>query len=244
VWRQRFPDGEPEQVVSGWSQEEGLAIDPDGRSFLTSVGQRQSVVWLRQQDGERQISLEGFSFDVKFTPDGKRLCYRILKGTVPVADPGEVRIADLESGRNEPMLPGVTPAGNPGRAYDISPNGQWVVASAPRKDGHGQVWLAPLDRQSPPHLIPGVDGDMAFFAGDDGVVFRSVQGPSAFVYRAGLDGKGLAKVSDEVIVGLMGVSPDGEWVLVQTQGQNKRPSHCGEACRSPSRPARSAVTPT
>ena len=108
VWRQRFPDGAPEQISSGWAQQEGLAIDPDGRSFLTSVGQRQSVVWLRQHDGERQISLEGFSYDVKFTPDGKRLCYRILKGTMPVADPSDVRIADLEAGRNEPLLPVLT----------------------------------------------------------------------------------------------------------------------------------------
>jgi eukaryotic-like serine/threonine-protein kinase len=61
VWRQRFPDGEPEQITFGWTQEEGLTIDPDGRSLLTSVGQQQSVVWLRQQDSERQISLEGFS---------------------------------------------------------------------------------------------------------------------------------------------------------------------------------------
>jgi eukaryotic-like serine/threonine-protein kinase len=222
VWRQRFQDGEPEQITSGWTQEEGLAINPDGRSFLTSVGQRQSVVWLRQQNSERQISLEGFSFDAKFTPDAKRLCYRVLRGTVPSADPSELRIVDLEAGRNEPLLPGLAPSGYPGRAYDISPDGQWVVAPAPDKDGHWQIWLARLDRQSPPRPIPGVNGEMAFFTGEHAIVFRKVQGPSAFVYRAGLDGQGLARVSDEVIAGIAGVSPDGEWVLARTLDRSVR----------------------
>ena len=117
VWRQRFPEGEPEQVTSGVSEEEGLAIDPDGRSLVTSVGQSQSAVWLRQASGERQVSLEGYSYDVKFTPDEKHLCYRVLKGVVAVADPGELRIADLESGRNAPLLPGHSPSGYIGRAY-------------------------------------------------------------------------------------------------------------------------------
>ena len=38
IWRQRFPDGTPEQVTSGVSEEEGIAFAPDGRSFkLRSV---------------------------------------------------------------------------------------------------------------------------------------------------------------------------------------------------------------
>src|SRR5262249_30274694 len=83
VWRPRFPDGQPEQITFGVTEEEGLAMDPDGKSFLTSVGQRQSVVLLHDEHGERQISLEGYSYDVKLTPDGRRLCYRVLKGALP-----------------------------------------------------------------------------------------------------------------------------------------------------------------
>src|SRR6185295_19639527 len=37
IWRQRFPDGTPEQVTSGTTEEEGIAFDLDGRSFLTSL---------------------------------------------------------------------------------------------------------------------------------------------------------------------------------------------------------------
>jgi hypothetical protein len=38
LWRQRFPKGEPEQITSGPTEEEGLALAPDGRSLITSIG--------------------------------------------------------------------------------------------------------------------------------------------------------------------------------------------------------------
>jgi hypothetical protein len=62
LWRQRFPDGSPEPITSGPTQEEGLAISPDGRSVITSVGLTQRSVWIRDASGERQISLEGYAF--------------------------------------------------------------------------------------------------------------------------------------------------------------------------------------
>ena len=104
TWRQRFPDGQPEQITSGLTEEEGIAMAPDGRSLITSVALKQSVVWVHDASGERQVSLEGYSYDPKFTPDGKRLCYRILKGPAPTTDaPGELRVVELDSGDNEPF---------------------------------------------------------------------------------------------------------------------------------------------
>ena len=38
LWRQRFPDGKPEQITSGPTEEEGIAMAPDGRSLITAVG--------------------------------------------------------------------------------------------------------------------------------------------------------------------------------------------------------------
>jgi hypothetical protein len=69
--------------------------------------------------GERQISLEGFSFDPKFTPDGKRLCYRILRGALRTTGPTEMRVVDLDSGRDQVLLPELSIAGIPDRTYDI-----------------------------------------------------------------------------------------------------------------------------
>ncbi len=80
TWRQRFPNGQPEQITSGPTEEEGLAMAPDGRSFITAVGLTQSSVWLHDGRGDRQVSLEGYAFSPKFTPDGKRLLYEVRKG--------------------------------------------------------------------------------------------------------------------------------------------------------------------
>ena len=107
IWRQRFPDGQPEQITSGPTEEEGIAMAPDGRSLLTAVGVRQSSVWVHDGRGDRQISLEGQAFQPKFTPDGKKLCYRIRTGTS-----SELWVADLDSNHTEPLLPGFPVAGS------------------------------------------------------------------------------------------------------------------------------------
>ena len=36
IWRQRFPDGKPEQLTFGPAEAEGIAVSPDGKSFITS----------------------------------------------------------------------------------------------------------------------------------------------------------------------------------------------------------------
>jgi serine/threonine protein kinase len=216
VWRQRFPDGPPEQITFGVTEEEGLAMAPDGRSFLTSVGQRQSVILLHDGSSERQISLEGFSYDVKLTPDGKRLCYRVLKGSLPLDDPSELRMVDLQSGRDEALLPGAVLTGPLGRSYDISPDGRWIIAVVQDVNKQPRIWLAALDRQTAPRLIPGVTGDRALFAGDDVIAFRSRVGPSLFVSRASLDGSSMERISGEV-KGLIGASPRGGWAVVREE---------------------------
>ena len=78
--------------------------------------------------GERQVSLEGYSYDPKFAPDGKRLFYRVLKGTLPGNDPSELRVVDLESGQNEAVLPGFAVTGYTD-AYNVSPDGRQVVVT-------------------------------------------------------------------------------------------------------------------
>ncbi|MDQ6739329.1 MAG: hypothetical protein M3021_02895, partial [Actinomycetota bacterium] len=209
IWRQRFPDGQPEQITSGPTEEEGIAMAPDGRSFITAVGARQSSVWLHDGSrpglaGDRQISLEGQAFQPKFTPDGKRLCYRVRTGTA-----SELWLAELDSGRSEPLLPGFALAGDISstRAYDISADGREVVVASPDQAGKTRLWLAPLDRHSPPRQIPAVEGEQPVFAGEE-VFFRDLQGTSAFLYRVRRDGTGLRKATGLPVIGVMGISAD------------------------------------
>jgi eukaryotic-like serine/threonine-protein kinase len=75
IWRQRYPDGVPEQITSGATQEEGIEIAPDGRSLVTSIGLSQSTLWIHDARGERQITSEGFALLPSISPDAKRLYY-------------------------------------------------------------------------------------------------------------------------------------------------------------------------
>jgi WD40-like Beta Propeller Repeat len=134
IWRQRFPDGEPEQITSGPTEEEGFAMAPDGRSFVTAVALRSSSLWLRTSAGDRPVSIEGNAVDAKFAPDGKKLFYRIVShlGAYPL--PGEMRVADVESRRVDVLLPGLQTLD-----YDVSPDrcGRWPVAPTTASEPRG-----------------------------------------------------------------------------------------------------------
>ena len=220
IWRQRFPDGQPEQITSGPGEEEGFAMAPDGKSFITAAGLVESSVWIHDSSGEHQVSLEGYSFDVKFTPDGKRLCYRILKGSLPLSDPSELRLLELDSGRSQPLLPGFPVSGRWGVAYDISPDGQKVVVAVVDTAGKYRLWIAPLDRRSAPHQIPNVEGERPVFGPAGEIFFRSIQGVSSSIFRVHEDGTD----SRQAVVGdkgghPTGISRDGKWLAVRVGGQ-------------------------
>ena len=216
TWRQRFPDGQPEQITSGPTEEEGIAMAPDGRSFITAVGLTQSSVWFHDGEGDRQVSLEGYAFAPKLTSDGKRLLYQVRNAAA-----SELWVAELDSGRSEPLLPGfaveVTGPGSYG-SYDISPNGGQVVVASPDKSGKSRLWLAPLDRRSPPRQIPNIEGDQPVFGATGEVFFRGVEGTSAFLYRVQEDGGQLRKAFDRPIVALSGESPDRNWLALGSGG--------------------------
>jgi len=216
TWRQRFPDGQPEQITSGPTEEEGLAMASDGRSFITAVGLTQSSVWLHDGGGDRQVSLEGYAFAPRLTPDGKRLLYQVRKGAA-----SELWVAELDSGRSEPLLPGIAVglAGNPpSSSYDISPDGRQVVVSSPDNGGNLRLLLAPLDRRSSPRQIPNVEGARPVFGATGEVFFHGVEGTSSFLYRVREDGGGLRKAFDAPLVGIMGESPDRNWLVLGARG--------------------------
>ena len=216
IWRQRFSAsgarGEPEQITSGPTQEEGVAVAPDGRSFVTAVGLNQSSVWVHDPKGDRQVSLEGHAYQPKFAPDGRKLIYAVLKSGSP--ERSELWTADISSGLNEPLLPGFPIAETAlGGAYDISVDGRQVVMQAVDREGKNRLWLAPLDRRSPPRQIPNVEGDGPLFAPNGEVLFRAREGAYGFAYRVRADGTGLRKVSEHPVIETEGVSPDGKWLM-------------------------------
>jgi len=209
IWRQRFPDGPPQQLTSGPTEEQGIAMAPDGRSFVTAVGLENASVWLHDAHGERQISLEGNAAEPEFTPDGRKLCYRIVTKAPNFfqfgREAGEVWITDLESGRSTPLASGFRTF-----AYDLSPDGRQVVLEAEDGEGKPQLWVTPFERSSPPMQVLHVEGRQPRFGPGGEIFFRGTDG---FVYRVRPDGTDLHKALEQPILMLRAVSPDGRWLL-------------------------------
>jgi Tol biopolymer transport system component len=210
IWRQRFPDGVPEQITSGPSEEEGIAMAADGRSFVTAVSLASVSAWIHDASGDRPISLEGNTVDPKFSGDGARLYYRVVKRTpndrrFMGAEPGDIWAMDLHSKVTRPVVTGL-----PIIDYDVSPDGrQIVIETAASGVEKSQIWIAASDRRSPPRQIPNIAGRTPIFGPTGEVFFRD----SAVTYRVRPDGTGLRKAIPEEVVLLMNVSPDARWVV-------------------------------
>ncbi len=206
IWRQRFPDGRPEQITSGPTEEEGIAVSPDGLSLITAVALRQRPISFHDGSGDRQVSLEGYSLWPRFYAAGRKVCYRISRSGAFFKQTVEIWLCDLDSGHNEPLLPGFQAI-----FHDISQDGRLLVAA---RDAHNKpgLWLARLDRRSAPRQIPGVESEAALFAPFGDILFLANEGSGRYLFRIHEDGTRREKVTPELIVEIHSVSPDGKWV--------------------------------
>jgi hypothetical protein len=215
LWRQRFPDGAPEQITSGPTEEEGIAVAPDGRSIVTAVGLRQRSIVLHDGPADRPISLEGYAFNPKFTRDGRKLLYQVFRSASSLDGPSELWVADVDSGRSELLFSGIASAGagssSGGGSYDVSPDGRRVVLTVADPEGKFLLWLVPIDRSTPPRQIPGVEGHQPMFGPPGEVFFRANEGNRRFLYRVREDGTDLRKAIAHPGE-ILGVSPDGRWL--------------------------------
>ena len=216
IWRMKFPNGTPEQITSGPTGEAGVALEPDGQSFITSVGNAQGTVWFHDKVGDRQISGEGYADDPMLTEDGKTLFYlkRNLSrngGTDSNPPPDEVEVmrADLRSGTSDEVfnIPNLND-------IDISVDGTQIVYSTSGADSRHHAWVAPTDHTAPPRQItsPDQDDDSVHVLRNGGFVFRRREQGRYFVFAIKRDGSELHKVLP-IAVSQMNVSPDGEFVV-------------------------------
>jgi len=144
LWRERFPEGTPEQITTGPDEEEGLAVTADGKSLISSVGARTASVWIHDAAGERAVSAEGSASNPMLSSDGKRVYYLLKKNA---SAPAELWSTELPTGRSTLALPGVSMT-----EFDLSADGRMVVFTA----GRGlepSIFLAPLDRSAAPRKI-------------------------------------------------------------------------------------------
>jgi len=214
IWRQRFPDGQPEQLTFGPTSQEGIAMASDGRSLVTSVGSLDRTVWMHDRDGDHQISSEGNASAPSFSADGRSLYFLMANGQTHGY---ELWVKDISSGKVDRVLPGSSV-----QEYSVSRDGEEVVFTMADQSGLGNLWVAPTSRRSPPVRISSAAAeDSPFFLPNGDVIFRAVEGGSNFLYRMKADGSGRQKVSPEPILDIYDVSPDGRWVAAGTPGSEK-----------------------
>ena len=209
IWRQQFPDGTPEQLTPrGASEEEGLAVSPDGTFLITAAGGQEASIWFHDENGDRQITSEGFAFLTTVSPDGKRIYYlRRTAGSRSFLS-GELYAADLTTGRSERLLPGMILS-----HYAVSRDGK-QLAVVPEVGGDQiGVWLADATGVEPPRRISSSQAHRVAFGAPGEIVYESGEQVS-YLMRIGEDGSGERRAHAEPIVQLMSVSPDGKWAIV------------------------------
>lgn len=214
IWYQPFPEGKPEQLTSGPTEEEGIEMAADGKSLLTAVGIEDSTVWVHDQHGDRQVSSEGAAGAPRFSADGKILYY--LSEAGQSARP-ELWKADLSTGQRERMLPGYAM-----QEYAVSHDGNWIAFSQADDKGHLHIWMAAANhRSSPRQITHGSEEDEMAFLPDDDLIVRVAEGPSNYLYRMKRDGSALRKITAAKVFDLAAVSPDGRWAAAVSPGPDE-----------------------
>ncbi len=209
LWRQRFPNGGPEQITFGPTEEDGIAVGKDGRSLITSMGVHESAIWIHDAGGERSLSSEGEIIGYpppSFSADAKTLYY--LTRHQPSASGRELWRMNVDSGKAEAVFPEISMF-----AYDISPDGKRVVYATATPSGKSQLWLAPIDRSAPAKRI-GQSGELSPHFGPRGqILFLRAEGNVNYLEQTNPDGSGRSKVVPYPVGEITGISPGRHWVM-------------------------------
>lgn len=207
LWRQSFPNGQPEQITFGPTEEAGVAVMPDGRSLVSAVGMRESGVWMHDSRGEHLISSEGYASQPSFSRDGRRVYY-LLRRESPDS-PQELWVTNLASGKTQPVVDGFSIG-----QYDVSPDGKEVVFTNQPPGEKSQIWLASLDQRFAPRLLTSSGENMPYFGPDHDVLFVASEQGNNYLFRMRLDGSGRTKVLAGPVIYLKGMSPNRRWAVV------------------------------
>jgi serine/threonine protein kinase len=224
LWRQRFPNGTPEQLTFGATEEEGIAPDPDGRSVLTSIGTRRQSIWIRDERGEREISREGYAF-IPTSPeggtsqplpgDGRSVFYLVRQGAARFSGhherAGELWATDVETGRARAILTGQQVIG-----YDISRDGTQVAFAALDQAGSSHIWLARLDGSDTPRRLTEFVADSPRFDATGNIFCRGFDNGTGFIYRL-REGHAPEKAVQQPVLFFSTTSPAGDWLIAKVQ---------------------------
>jgi Tol biopolymer transport system component len=208
LWRQRFPEAQPEQITFGPTEEDGLAMAPDGRSIITSVGLRESALWIHDRQGDRALSSEGYVVpsSVRFSSHDKLLYYLLRHDSS--SSSSELWRRDLGSEKSQAVLPGISMVD-----YDVSSDAREVAYSTQPPGRASQLWLAPVDGSAPPRLITSSGERAPHFGPDAQIMFQYTDGKANYIGQIRKDGSERSKLFPYPISALLAISPDQRWIV-------------------------------
>jgi DNA-binding winged helix-turn-helix (wHTH) protein/Tol biopolymer transport system component len=210
LWRQGSPNGRPEQITFGPSEEGGLAVEQDGHSIITSIGVHESSIWIHDAAGERSLSSEGEIAAGLSPPSfgpGDKTLYYLLRHKGANAGPELWRLT-LDTGKSEAVFPGTSID-----SYDVSPDGKQVVYASVGRDGISQLWLAPTDRSFPARQIGHSGETLPHFGPRGQILFRLAEGNFNYLEQMNQEGSGRSKIFPYPIIEVQGISPGRRWLM-------------------------------
>jgi DNA-binding winged helix-turn-helix (wHTH) protein/Tol biopolymer transport system component len=213
LWRQRYPDGIPEQLTFGPTDELGLSVDPDGRSIITSYGGYESTLWIHEADGDHPLSSQGQVMGYEgsisvptFSTDTQYVYYLLRRESEGFGQ--ELWRLNVRTGNTETVIPGVSI-----REYNVSQDDKYVVYTTAALGEKSQMWLAAIDKSAAPQRI-GLPGDTSPYFGPDGeILFRLTEGKWNYLARMKRDGSGRSRVVPYPVSTIQGISPARNWVM-------------------------------
>ena len=210
IWRQAFPDGVPQQLTASLGEEEGIAMAPDGKSLITSVGASERSVWVHDEQGDRQISFQGYSHTPRFSNDGRRVFYLVSENASQVYG-GELWMFDLGTGQASKVLPGISML-----YFSLSPDGKQVVFETVDASDQHHFWLASTERRFAPRQISSSSNlYLPVYSHSGRIYYMSSEAGRSYPYRMKEDGTEPEKLSTDPVIGFSGVSQDERFVTVR-----------------------------
>ena len=210
IWRQEFPDGVPEQLTFGPTEEEGVTVAPDGKSIYTAAGTRFSTVWIHSPQGDKQLTSQGYALLPAFSPDEKSVYYLVRGPSARSYISAELWRVGADGTRAEQVLPGVRMS-----SFDLSPDGTQLVYTTPEEDPQPGIWMAALDRRSAPRQLTH-EGEFRARFGPNGQIIYMSNGQPRHLMRMDQDGSSQQQISPDPVVYLIDVDVVNGWATVTT----------------------------
>jgi DNA-binding winged helix-turn-helix (wHTH) protein/Tol biopolymer transport system component len=211
IWRQHFPEGMPEQVTFGPTEEDGIAMEPDGRALITSVGVHESSLWIHDERGERPLSSEGEVVgslsSPAFSPDASVVYYLLRRGENSDA---ELWRTVVDSGKSDAVFSGISVID-----FDISPDGKQVVYTTAAQDGTMQLWIAPVDGSLSAMKVNVSGVRSPHFGAAGQILVQQTEGNKNYLEQINADGSHPSKIFPYPIGEIQSVSPGRQWVTAE-----------------------------